>query len=476
MLKKSKILNKIFISFALLLTCVFGLLSGFGINNIAHAEDNVSSYTNVLEDLQKDEKFNVSSYPKDVGDLSLKVIQIAETTGKELLVYVYQPSADKQYMAKSINISVGSDLKYNVFELVYLNNNETLYKFKVSGLQVSSDPGRHYDISSISRSFVKGVDQEPDNGNTISEIAYPVGQKWIVATIEDNVLYKRLDTETIEITDKFVGFVRYNGGFKLLPNKSCDSHFVAFSTDKSIDKLLSADVYFKTQKMHYIEPIDRYKSTFYKEIENNVSLSYSDKASVSVPADIFGKITYKWDRIQSVEDFKNDVNFSNVYVRGLINTAVMSKITEEGMASLEEKQWVLRFFESNFSEYFHKVHNGLSFDYINECTRTIVSDVSILRLEFETDGVVYNLGVIDNKQTGGDKPINDFEIKNDYSKLLKIIGLVILVVIVLVALVLLSVLSPLFQAIFVVIGKGIYYFFAGVWWLISAPFSVFKDD
>lgn len=318
MLKKSKILNKIFISFALLLTCVFGLLSGFGINNIAHAEDNFSSYTNVLEDLQKDENFNVESYPKDIGDLSLKVIQVAETTGKELLVYVYQPSADKQYMAKSINISVGSDLKYNVFELVYLNNEETLYKFKVSGLQVSSDPGRHYDISSISRSFVKGVDQEPENGNTISEIAFPVSQKWLVATIDDNVFYKRLDTEAIEITDKFVGFVRYKGGFKLLPNTSCDSHFVAFSTDKSIDKLLSADVYFKTQKMHYIEPTDRYKSTFYKETENNVSLSYSDKASVSVPADIFGKITYKWDRIQSVEAFKSDVNFNNVYNRGLI--------------------------------------------------------------------------------------------------------------------------------------------------------------
>ena len=28
-----------------------------------------------------------------------------------------------------------------------------------------------------------------------------------------------------------------------------------------------------------------------------------------------------------------------------------------------------------------------------------MSDVTILRLKFETDGVVYNLGVVDNKQT-----------------------------------------------------------------------------
>lgn len=476
MLKKKKIFKKIFITFALLLTCIFGLFSGFSIDNIARAEDNVSSYTNVLEDLQKDENFNVESYPKDTSDLSLKVIQVAETTGNELLVYVYQPSIDKQYMATTINISVSTELKYDNYKLVYLNNEETLFKYKVSGLKVSSDVGRHYDISSIYRAFVKGVDEEAGNDNTVSEIAYNVGQKWQAVTIDGSVYYHKIDVETIEITDKFVGFVRYEGGFKLLPNTSCDSHFVAFSTNKLIDNLISADVYFKTQKMHYYEPTSIFNPTYGTVEENNVSLSYTDKAKVSVPADIFGKITYKWDRIQSVEDFKNDVNFNNVYNRGLINTTVMSKISDEGMASLDEKQWVLRFYESNYTENSKLVNSGLGQMPVVDCKRTIVSDVSILRLEFETDGVVYNLGVIDNKQTGGDEPINDFEIKNDYSKLLKIFGLVVLVVIVLVALVLLSVLSPLFQAIFVVIGKGIYYIFKGLWWLISAPFSVFKDD
>ena len=33
-----------------------------------------------------------------------------------------------------------------------------------------------------------------------------------------------------------------------------------------------------------------------------------------------------------------------------------------------------------------------------------MSEVSILRLKFKTDGKVYNLGVVDNKQTGSKDP------------------------------------------------------------------------
>ena len=34
----------------------------------------------------------------------------------------------------------------------------------------------------------------------------------------------------------------------------------------------------------------------------------------------------------------------------------------------------------------------------------LVSEVTILRLKFQTDGVTYNLGVVDNKQTGSRDP------------------------------------------------------------------------
>ena len=65
---------------------------------------------------------------------------------------------------------------------------------------------------------------------------------------------------------------------------------------------------------------------------------------------------------------------------------------------------------------------------------TIVGDVTILRLKFETDGITYNLGVIDNKQTGGKEPSNETEIEislNNRGKALIWILLLILLLVLL---------------------------------------------
>ena len=71
-----------------------------------------------------------------------------------------------------------------------------------------------------------------------------------------------MDIETIVVTDKFVGFVRYKDGFKLYVG-ACDSDFVAFNTDKPIDKLLEADVYYTTQSYDWSSvPFVGVKETF----------------------------------------------------------------------------------------------------------------------------------------------------------------------------------------------------------------------
>ena len=49
-------------------------------------------YTNVMEDLEKDNSFKLEDYPAVEDDYSLQVIQIAESVNGELFVYVYQPS------------------------------------------------------------------------------------------------------------------------------------------------------------------------------------------------------------------------------------------------------------------------------------------------------------------------------------------------------------------------------------------------
>ena len=83
---------------------------------------------------------------------------------------------------------------------------------------------------------------------------------------------------------------------------------------------------------------------------------------------------YTWNRIESVDDFVENED-----------------LTEEAKKDLGNMDWVLRFTETNYT-----YRSDSSGEY---CTMSNVSEVSILRLKFETDGVIYNLGVVDNKQS-----------------------------------------------------------------------------
>ena len=171
--------------------------------------------------------------------------------------------------------------------------------------------------------------------------------------------------------------------------------------------------------------------------------------------------TYKWDRIETVEQFiaENDLT-QNVYSGAVIDVNVANKITDEGKAALQSKKWVLRFAETSYS-----LGGGYGSTY---SFSTLVGDVTILRLKFETDGVTYNLGVIDNKQSGSDKPINEEKIQSEINNR----GLwIIIAIILIVALILLA---PLLPTIISFIGKLIVWIFKGLWWLISAPFRLIK--
>ena len=53
----------------------------------AFAEEASNVYSTVIDDLTKDENFNVADYPSNASDYSLQVITIAESSNKELFVY-----------------------------------------------------------------------------------------------------------------------------------------------------------------------------------------------------------------------------------------------------------------------------------------------------------------------------------------------------------------------------------------------------
>lgn len=422
--KKQKINLNLLIMLIAFITLVMFLLPC--VSSIAKAENN--KYTTVIQDLFVDSSFKIEDYPTINGDYSLQVIQVAESNEKELFVYVYQPSSyTTDLRATSINISQGinENVKYVNYTLEYLSSFETIYKYKVNDLIVKNDALRYYDITSIFRKWSSVLDKETGNDNEVDEVAYNVSKLFTASTVKGEVSYSCLESETIEITNKYVDHIRYLNGFWLYTD-SCDGHYVAFSTDKQIDKLMEAD-------LTYIAEIGSGSlATGRWTVDKTEKITKTIYADEEVSSDMTGPFghTYTWNRIESVSEFieKEDLK-------------------DETKKNLENMQWVLRFAETDYTEY-----NGM-FNPHYEATK--VSEVTILRLKFETNGLVYNLGVIDNKQSGDDIPGN-----NENSWFDDLIKWLIRIALIVLAIILVIVFFP--------------YIVKGIWWLITLPFKAFK--
>ena len=395
---------------------------------IAKAESTVT-YTNVLEDLQRDSSFSKENYPENATDYSLQLIQLAESSDKELFDYVYQPSGQlKGLVASSINISttINDAVSYHNYKLELLNADGVFFKYKVSEFVVKDDDVRYYAITSVYRKWDKTIDPATGNDNTVTEVNYNVSKQYAFGTINGKPYVNCVDIDTIVVTDKFVGYVRYKDGFKLYVG-ACDSHFVAFNTDKPIDKLLEADVYYTTQSYDWSSaPFVGVKETFGTKTDEYAYLKYTDKVEHSGGGLFAG--TYKWDRIQTIDDFIKGENRENIYHGAVLDVKTSSKLTDEALNELKGKKWVLRFAETNYSLSGYST-TGSTFE-----SYTLVGDVTILRLKFETDGITYNLGTIDNKQTGGKDPSNKTDIDvslNDTGKKLAALIMLILAIVLL---------------------------------------------
>ncbi len=412
---------------------------------VARAES--ITYSGVMEDLKKDTSFKPENYPSKTNDYSLQVIQLAESVNKELFVYVYQPSGKtKNFKASSINISttINDNISYLNYKLELLSSDGVFYKYKVKGLTVKDDKVRYYAMSSIYRPFDESIDNQASGGNTVTEVNYAVNKQYCFGEINGKPYVNCVDIETIVVTDKFVGFVRYPDGFKLYVG-ACDSHFVAFNTNKPMDKLLEADVYYTTQEYSssWAAFVGENK-TFGDKADKYAYLKYTDKVEHTGGGWFAG--TYKWDRIQTVDDFIKNEDREQIFSGAIIDVKVSSKLTDAALNELKGKKWVLRFTETDYSMWTGQGSYGTF--------STIVGDVTILRLKFETDGITYNLGVIDNKQTGGKEPSNETDIDISLNKR----GKMILYLLMLILLIIL--LAPILP-----------YVLQAIVWIISLPFK-----
>lgn len=203
-----------------------------------------------------------------------------------------------------------------------------------------------------------------------------------------------------------------------------------------------------------------------KDLDGYAYLKYTDKVEHNGGGLFAG--TYTWDCIETVEDFIANENRTDLYSGGIFDVTYGSALTDEALTALQGKQWVLRFVNTSI------VESGIP-EVQLDVRGTFVDNVSILRLKFETDGITYNLGVIDNKQTGSDTPSNEDKFDVDFSdelkellaqlkeflaKFKKIVQIVFLIV-------LLALLSPILLSVV-----------RCIFWIVSLPFkligSIFK--
>ena len=459
----------------------------------SEGSENVGS--DILDDLYTDSNFDLNAYPVDEKDYSLQIIQIAESKQGELLVYVYNPCAFvRELTATSINMSLqdrgDKSASWDIYELEPLSVYDVFAKYRVKGFKLSSEPTRYYNIASIFRLWHEDIDDGLDKyiQNTITEVAFRVAQCWTVYQDGEGVRYDMVTSEVITVTEQVINKIRvgiqklpaWAMVFTFLTNSwaGADCFYLAFNTDMPIDKLIEAELSYDVK--HFVggmgeivgdELAGSILDAFGKENNRNITnrkalVKHTDVQTVEVSA--FEKkhaYTFK-DRILSVADFIEQEK----------------TLSENALRELDGKQWVLRFDELAYEEYF-----VLGMPYYS---RNTIENETLLRLEFETDGVPYNLGVVDNKQSSSTwkppakedtlKPswsFNFFEYiwscivklfngtANTLEIIVAVVTLVVAVVLLGLVLSLLGLIYPSLKTVFTVVLKA-------VLWVITLPFRL----
>ena len=122
---------------ALIIACfIISIIGGVQVANAA-----TSAYSNVMEDLNTDSKFDINDFPPIQDDYTLQVIQIAESSDNELFIYVYNPCGINMPLeATCINMSLTESPDFpRLYNLEQINRAGVFGKYLVKGVTVKSD-------------------------------------------------------------------------------------------------------------------------------------------------------------------------------------------------------------------------------------------------------------------------------------------------------------------------------------------------
>lgn len=486
--------NKLIYALAAVIVAIMlitSIIAGGGADYVRAA---TSAYSNVLDDLRKDANFNVNDFPAHADDYRLYVIQIGEGANGDLFLYTYQPcQSSLPLTATHINMSLTDSVNdTELYDLELINATGVFAKYRVKGVTVRSNTVlRYYNISSIYRAWIEGIDDPPDTDNTINEKAFPVGKLFYVMTQQDGTIVYNLDpTYVVQIIDPVSSYITVenssmSGNVSLWGSyrkyRYTDMHYVAFSTDWDIDRLVSATVHYFYCPGEFTDNDflwwDINSWTKYGDpVETNAELECTESYDVEYKnlwtVFTLSKHNYTWDKIYSVDDFCKDVAANTKYDDITLN-AVQDKVSG--------REWVLLF---NTTERREERENNAGFIY-RKTYFTKVENVRVLRLEFESDGIFYNLGAVSDAVSSPYPEEPDEKDPTFWEWLADLLHVNVktakIIFVVVVGLIGLAIALPVLSAIFPVVGQvllwlvkgigyGFKYLFIGLWWLICLPF------
>ncbi|MDE6441651.1 MAG: hypothetical protein K2L12_02735, partial [Clostridia bacterium] len=346
----------------------------------------------VLQDLRKDKDFNENDYPYVSDDYSLQVIQIAESSNKELFVYAYQPCHDTyDLVGTKISISYGyslngAGLTPKLYNLRLVSTSGTLDKYYVDGFTVPNDGDRYYNIVEIFRMVHSDID-ESDEEFPKTDIAYSVGQQWYVCDLNGSKHYEMNTFNTLYVDTVFNGNFTFEDGLTwsdlIKTDKPTDCWFYCFSVEEYVIKhIYDADLNYSIRDVRDTYGYGDHTLTYSNERVNQViTLKDSDVMSYSGPG--LGAKDFKWNRILSSEKF--------------IETALKQgvKISDIQREKIKESQWVFTYLETDRTE--DKYGSSMTGGVHHIDNYSDVYDVGLLRLHFQDiSGNYYDLGVVND--------------------------------------------------------------------------------
>lgn len=433
-----------------------------------------TSTSEVLADLRKDPDFDESAYPYVKDDYGLHVIQVAESSNKELFVYAYQPCHDT-YDLKGTKISIsygyslnGTDLSPKLYNLRLVSTSGTLDKYYVEGFTVPNDGDRYYNIVEIFRMINTEIDGEQDETNPKTDIACPVGQQWYVCDLNDSKHYEMSTFNTMSVETVCGGSTVFNHGVQwgnLAGNFDyCNAWYFCFTSDDYIiDHIYEADLNYRVRKCRSGTGPGLSGETEYLDGDGErINFHLTDSQMMSFDGAGFLGDKFEWHRILNSKDFVETVESQD----GLVPDDVKSKILtyDNDNKVVKNNVWVFTYLETERSVSY--LGNGTTISYFS-----IVDEVGVLTLSFQDiSGGYYDLGVVNDLTDPDDKPDilggNGLKVAiEDFWEIFKKVIFIILGILALALL--LNFVTPV---------MGILKFiFKGIIFVISLPFKLLKS-